>query len=92
MASNISSWLSCFKVHATGLPAFKKFINLKQFFPVMFVFKAPERYYELWKRSIEEPVDFWNEHAEKAIGDIYWFRKWDKTFEWSYPSFGTSGD
>ncbi|MEM3673703.1 MAG: AMP-binding protein [Candidatus Bathyarchaeia archaeon] len=53
----------------------------------MFAFKAPERYYELWRRSIEEPADFWNEHAEKAMGDIYWFKKWDKTFEWSYPSF-----
>ena len=53
----------------------------------MFTFKAPERYYELWKYSIEDAVGFWNEHAEKAMGDIYWFRKWDKTFERSYPSF-----
>jgi len=53
----------------------------------MFVFKAPGTYYELWKRSMEDPAGFWNEHAEKAIGDIYWFKKWDKTFERSYPSF-----
>jgi acetyl-CoA synthetase len=56
-------------------------------FFAMFTFKAPGRYCELWKRSIEDPEGFWNEYAEKAIGDIYWFRKWDKTFERSYPSF-----
>ena len=52
----------------------------------MFTFKAPERYCGLWKRSMEDPVGFWKEHAEKAMDDIYWFRKWDKTFERSYPS------
>jgi len=53
----------------------------------MFKFKAPEKYYELWKSSIEDPEGFWNEWAEKAVDDIYWFRKWDKTFERVYPSF-----
>ncbi|MGP3668249.1 MAG: AMP-binding protein [Candidatus Bathyarchaeota archaeon] len=45
------------------------------------------KYYELWKYSIEDPEGFWSEHAEKAIDDIYWFKKWDKVFEWSYPTF-----
>ncbi|MBN1689701.1 MAG: AMP-binding protein, partial [Dehalococcoidia bacterium] len=31
--------------------------------------------------------DFWEEAALSARHDIHWFRKWDKVFEHSYPTF-----
>jgi len=46
-----------------------------------------EAFKALWKEEKENPEKFWNYHAEKAMEDIYWFRKWDKTFEWNYPRF-----
>jgi acetyl-CoA synthetase len=30
---------------------------------------------------------FWERAAVNAADDIYWFRKWDKVFEWNYPTF-----
>lgn len=42
---------------------------------------------ELWKLEKESPEKFWNEHAEKAMNDIYWFKKWERVFEWKYPRF-----
>ncbi|MCS7119190.1 MAG: acetate--CoA ligase [Archaeoglobaceae archaeon] len=47
-----------------------------------------ESFRKLWKTEKESPEKFWNEHAEKAMEDIYWFKKWDKVFEWNYPRFG----
>lgn len=39
-------------------------------------------------RHVEEDYEgFWENAALKAGGDIYWFRRWDKVFEWEYPSF-----
>lgn len=39
-------------------------------------------------RHVEEDYEgFWENAAIKAGGDIYWFRRWDKVFEWEYPSF-----
>ncbi|MGB9713672.1 MAG: acetate--CoA ligase [Candidatus Bathyarchaeales archaeon] len=35
------------------------------------------------KRALEEPEGFWGEIAE----ELYWFRRWDKVFEWNYPNF-----
>ena len=52
-----------------------------------FYFRAPPEYYELWKRSIEDPEKFWTEIAEKSSDDIHWFKKWDKAFLWEYPKF-----
>jgi len=30
---------------------------------------------------------FWEDAALNAANDIYWFKKWDKVFEWNYPTF-----
>ncbi len=35
------------------------------------------------KRALEDPEDFWGEVAE----ELYWFKRWDKVFEWNYPDF-----
>jgi acetyl-CoA synthetase len=35
------------------------------------------------KRALEDPEDFWGEIAEQ----LYWFKRWDKVFEWNYPNF-----
>jgi acetyl-CoA synthetase len=35
------------------------------------------------KRALEDPESFWGEIAE----ELYWFRRWDKVFEWNYPNF-----
>jgi acetyl-CoA synthetase len=35
------------------------------------------------KRALEEPEGFWGEVAE----ELYWFKRWDKVFEWNYPNF-----
>ncbi|MEE9173853.1 MAG: acetate--CoA ligase [Thermoplasmata archaeon] len=35
------------------------------------------------KRALEDPEAFWAEVA----GELHWFRKWDKVFEWKYPLF-----
>lgn len=37
--------------------------------------------------SNEDLESFWEEAVNKASGDIYWFKKWDKVFEWQYPTF-----
>jgi len=43
-----------------------------------------EEFDEMYKRSIENPEDFWAKLAEK---ELYWFKKWDKVFEWNYPEY-----
>jgi len=35
----------------------------------------------------EDPEGFWEDAANKAAHDIYWFKKWDKVFSWEYPTF-----
>ena len=35
------------------------------------------------KRALDDPEAFWGEVAE----ELYWFRRWDKVFEWTYPNF-----
>lgn len=42
---------------------------------------------ELWKMEKDDPKRFWNELAMKAMDDIYWFKAWEKVFEWDYPRF-----
>jgi hypothetical protein len=39
-------------------------------FRYKFAFKAPEKYYESWKRSIEDPEGFWNEHVRKTYAPL----------------------
>ena len=40
-----------------------------------------KKYYDVYRRSIEEPEEFW---AEQARG-LDWFRTWDKVLEWEPP-------
>ena len=35
------------------------------------------------KRALEDPEGFWGEVAD----GLYWFKRWDKVFEWNYPNF-----
>jgi acetyl-CoA synthetase len=34
-------------------------------------------------RALQDPESFWGEVAS----DLYWFRRWEKVFEWNYPDF-----
>ena len=45
---------------------------------------SKEEFDETYKRSIENPEEFWAEMAEK---ELHWFKKWDKVFEWNYPEY-----
>ena len=45
---------------------------------------SKEEFDELYKKSIEDPENFWEEMAEK---ELHWFEKWDKVFEWNYPTY-----
>jgi len=31
--------------------------------------------------------DFWEKAALDSLEEIYWFKRWDKAFEWDYPTF-----
>lgn len=35
------------------------------------------------RRALKDPESFWSEVAE----ELYWFKRWDKVFEWDYPTF-----
>jgi len=35
------------------------------------------------KRALDDPEGFWGEIAEQ----LYWFKRWDKVFEWNYSNF-----
>ena len=35
------------------------------------------------KRALEDPEGFWSEVAD----ELFWFKRWDKVFEWNYPDF-----
>ncbi|PIV69882.1 MAG: acetyl-CoA synthetase [Euryarchaeota archaeon CG01_land_8_20_14_3_00_38_12] len=49
--------------------------------------KIPAQIKSFIKKAEEKPEKFWDEAAENAFEDIYWFRKWDKVFEQQYPTF-----
>lgn len=40
-----------------------------------------EEYEKLYKKSIADPEGFWADMAERHIS---WYKKWDKTLEWSF--------
>ena len=42
-----------------------------------------DKYLDDYKSSIENPEEYWAEHAEK----ISWFRKWDSVLDVSNPPF-----
>lgn len=49
--------------------------------------KIPTELRAFIKKADEDFEKFWDESAEKAFEDIHWFRRWDKVFEWQYPTF-----
>lgn len=44
---------------------------------------SEEQYQEMYKKSIEQPEEFWGEVAE----NFTWFKKWDKVLDWSEKPF-----
>lgn len=46
----------------------------------MNVIKSIEEYREVYKKSMENPEDFWAEVAE----DFKWRKKWDRVLEWDF--------
>lgn len=46
--------------------------------------KSWEQYQELYNKSVQDPVKFWEELAEK---ELHWFQKWDQVLDWSNPPF-----
>jgi len=45
-----------------------------------FQIKSLEQYLAVYKKSVEDPEDFWGEIAE----NFYWRKKWDKVLEWNF--------
>ena len=43
--------------------------------------KSMEEYEKLYKRSVDNPEEFWAEMAK----ELHWFRKWDKVLSWDPP-------
>ncbi|MDB5175087.1 MAG: Acetyl-coenzyme synthetase [Phycisphaerales bacterium] len=43
--------------------------------------KSMDEYRQLYKRSIDDPSDFWGEMAE----GLHWFKKWDAVLDWKPP-------
>jgi len=43
----------------------------------------PEELKVMLRRALEDPDQFWSEIAS----GLYWFKRWNKTFEWQYPDF-----
>lgn len=37
--------------------------------------------------AAEDTEGFWGHAAEEAMSEIKWFKKWDKAFNWEYPTF-----
>ena len=40
-----------------------------------------QQYEEMYARSVQDPEGFWSEQAEQYLT---WFKKWDKTLDWSF--------
>lgn len=40
-----------------------------------------------YSQAEKDYESFWENAALTAANDIYWFKKWDKVFEWEYPTF-----
>ncbi|MDI6690708.1 MAG: acetate--CoA ligase [Candidatus Bathyarchaeota archaeon] len=43
----------------------------------------PPKLKSMLKKALEDPENFWGEIA----GELHWFKRWDKVFEWNYPNF-----
>ncbi len=42
---------------------------------------TPERYAEMYRRSVESPNQFWSEQADQLL---HWFKKWDSVGEFDF--------
>ena len=47
----------------------------------------PPKVRDFYNRAVEDYEGFWEDAALNAMDDIHWFKKWDKVFEWEYPTF-----
>jgi len=47
----------------------------------------PPQVRAFYSQAEEDYEAFWENAALKAGDDLYWFKKWDKVFEWEYPTF-----
>ncbi|MEM2902524.1 MAG: acetate--CoA ligase [Candidatus Bathyarchaeia archaeon] len=45
--------------------------------------KYPPPVRRIVERALKDPEGFWGEVAE----ELYWFKRWDRVFEWKYPHF-----
>ena len=54
-------------------------INIPEFFPA--VVKA------MYEQATENYEGFWDDAALRAKDCIYWFKEWEKTLVWEYPTF-----
>src|SRR5580698_10407508 len=43
--------------------------------------KSRQQYDQMYRRSIEQPEEFWGEVA----AELHWFKKWDKVLDWKLP-------
>jgi acetyl-CoA synthetase len=43
--------------------------------------KSMDQYKAMWKRSIEQPEQFWTEVAS----ELHWFKKWNTVLDWKCP-------
>ena len=47
----------------------------------------PPEVRKFYARAEADYSGFWEDAAAGAADDIHWFKKWDKIFEWDYPTF-----
>lgn len=51
------------------------------------VYLIPPHVQAFLKWGYEDLEGFWESAALCSMDEIYWFKKWDKVFEWNYPTF-----
>ncbi len=51
------------------------------------VYMIPPQVDAFLKWGYEDLEGFWEQAALCSMDEIYWFKKWDKVFEWNYPTF-----
>lgn len=51
------------------------------------VYMIPPQVGAFLKWGYEDLEGFWEHAALCSMDEIYWFKKWDKVFEWNYPTF-----
>lgn len=51
------------------------------------VYLIPPQVASFLKWGYEDLEGFWEQAAVCSMDELYWFKKWDKVFEWNYPTF-----